>query len=45
MSEYERQNPGLAYEPTGQDFGIKADSESEKSPEDIEREIEEGTNR
>ena len=41
MSEYERQNPGLAYEPAGQDFGIKAESRSEKSPEDIEREIEE----
>ncbi|MEA2722775.1 MAG: hypothetical protein QOH59_546 [Gemmatimonadales bacterium] len=41
MSEYERQNPGLAYEPTGQDFGSGAASRSEKSPEDIEREIEE----
>lgn len=45
MSEYERKNPELAYEPTGQDFGIKADSQSEKSPEDIEREIEETRNR
>lgn len=41
MSEYQRQNPGLAYEPTGQDFGSQAESQSEKSPEDIEREIEE----
>ena len=41
MSEYQRQNPGLAYEPTGQDFGSGAESRSEKSPEDIEREIEE----
>lgn len=41
MSEHQRQNPGPAYEPTGQDFGIKAESRSEKSPEDIEREIEE----
>jgi ElaB/YqjD/DUF883 family membrane-anchored ribosome-binding protein len=40
MSEYERQNPGLAYEPTGQDFGSEATSRGEKSPEDIEREIE-----
>jgi ElaB/YqjD/DUF883 family membrane-anchored ribosome-binding protein len=41
MSEHQRQNPGPAYEPAGQDFGIKAESRSEKSPEDIEREIEE----
>jgi ElaB/YqjD/DUF883 family membrane-anchored ribosome-binding protein len=41
MSEYQRQDPGFAHEPTGQDFGIKAESRSEKSPEDIEREIEE----
>ncbi len=41
MSEYERQNPGLAYEPTGQDFGSEAASQSDKSPQDIEREIEE----
>jgi ElaB/YqjD/DUF883 family membrane-anchored ribosome-binding protein len=41
MSEHQRQDPGPAYEPTGQDFGIKAESRSEKSPEDIEREIEE----
>jgi ElaB/YqjD/DUF883 family membrane-anchored ribosome-binding protein len=43
MSEYQRQNPGLAYEPTSQDFG--AESQSEKSPEDIEREIEETRSR
>ena len=34
MSEYERQNPGVAYEPA-----------SDKSPEDIEREIEQTRNR
>jgi ElaB/YqjD/DUF883 family membrane-anchored ribosome-binding protein len=34
MSEYERQNPGLPYEPS-----------SDKSPEDIEREIEQTRNR
>lgn len=45
MSEYERQDPGLAYEPTGQGFGAGAESRSEKSPEDIEREIEETRNR
>ncbi len=37
MSEYQRQNPGLAYEPTGQDIG--AESRGDKSPEAIEREI------
>jgi ElaB/YqjD/DUF883 family membrane-anchored ribosome-binding protein len=41
MSEYQRKNPGLAYEPTGQDFGSAAESPGEKNPEDIEREIEE----
>jgi ElaB/YqjD/DUF883 family membrane-anchored ribosome-binding protein len=45
MSENERQNPGLAYEPTGQNFGSGVESRSEKSPEDIEREIEETRNR
>lgn len=41
MSEYERENPGLAYEPTGQDFKSAPESGSEKNPENIEREIEE----
>ena len=41
MSEYQKQNPRPAYEPTGEDFGLKAEPRSEKSPEDIEREIEE----
>jgi ElaB/YqjD/DUF883 family membrane-anchored ribosome-binding protein len=40
MSEYQRQDPGLA-KPTSQDSGSAAESRSEKSPEDIEREIEE----
>ena len=44
MSEYQRQNPGLAYEPTGQDFE-SSELKSDKSPEDIEREIEETRNR
>ena len=45
MSEYQRRNPGLAYEPTGQDFGSAAESRTDKSPEEIEREIEETRNR
>ena len=45
MSEYQRKNPGLAYEPTGQDFSSEAESGSDKSPEEIEREIEETRNR
>lgn len=44
MSEYQRHNPGLA-EPTGQDFGSGAESQSDRSPEDIEREIEQTRNR
>jgi ElaB/YqjD/DUF883 family membrane-anchored ribosome-binding protein len=45
MSEYQRQNPGLAYEPTNQEFGSSAESRGEKSPEEIEREIEQTRNR
>jgi ElaB/YqjD/DUF883 family membrane-anchored ribosome-binding protein len=45
MSEYQRQNPGLAYEPTGQDFSSGTESGSDKSPEAIEREIEQTRNR
>jgi ElaB/YqjD/DUF883 family membrane-anchored ribosome-binding protein len=45
MSEYQRQNPGLPYEPTGQNFESGAESRSERSPEDIEREIEETRSR
>ena len=44
MSEYERQDPGLAYEPTRKDLE-SIESQSEKSPEDIEREIEQTRNR
>lgn len=39
MSEYERKDPGLAYEPTRKDLE-SVESQSDKSPEDIEREIE-----
>jgi ElaB/YqjD/DUF883 family membrane-anchored ribosome-binding protein len=45
MSEYQRRNPGLAYEPTGQNLESAAQSRSDKSPEEIEREIEETRNR
>jgi ElaB/YqjD/DUF883 family membrane-anchored ribosome-binding protein len=45
MSEYQRRNPGLAYEPTGQEFGSGAESQSDRSPEEIEREIEQTRNR
>jgi ElaB/YqjD/DUF883 family membrane-anchored ribosome-binding protein len=44
MSEYERQNRGLAYEPSIQE-GSQTEIGSEKSPEDIEREIEQTRNR
>lgn len=39
MSEYERKDPGLAYEPMRKDLE-SVESQSDKSPEDIEREIE-----
>jgi ElaB/YqjD/DUF883 family membrane-anchored ribosome-binding protein len=45
MSEYQRRNPGPAYEPTGQNLESAAQSRSDKSPEEIEREIEETRNR
>ena len=45
MSEYQRQNPGLAYEPTGKNIDAAAESRTDKSPEEIEREIEETRNR
>jgi ElaB/YqjD/DUF883 family membrane-anchored ribosome-binding protein len=45
MSEYQRRNPGLAYEPTNKEFGSGTESQSGKSPQDIEREIEETRNR
>jgi ElaB/YqjD/DUF883 family membrane-anchored ribosome-binding protein len=40
MSEYERQNRDLAFEPTAQDAGSELGTRSDKSPEEIEREIE-----
>jgi ElaB/YqjD/DUF883 family membrane-anchored ribosome-binding protein len=40
MSEYERQNRELAYEPPAQEVGSESGSRSEKRPEEIEREIE-----
>jgi ElaB/YqjD/DUF883 family membrane-anchored ribosome-binding protein len=44
MSEYERKDPGLAYEPTRKDLEA-VESQSDKSPEDIEREIEQTRSR
>lgn len=44
MSEYERKDPGLAYEPTRKDLE-SVESQSDKSPEDIEREIEQTRSR
>ena len=40
MSEYEQQNRGLAYEPSAQKVGSEVGAQSDKSPEQIEREIE-----
>lgn len=45
MSEYERQNRGLAYEPSTQEGASALESRGEKSPEEIEREIEQTRNR
>jgi ElaB/YqjD/DUF883 family membrane-anchored ribosome-binding protein len=45
MSEYERQNPGLGYGPSGQGFDADIQGRGEKSPEEIEREIEQTRNR
>jgi ElaB/YqjD/DUF883 family membrane-anchored ribosome-binding protein len=45
MSEYERQNRGLAYEPPAQEVGSELGSRGEKSPEEIEREIEQTRSR
>ena len=33
MSEYQRKNPGLAYEPTGQEFGSGSESQGDRSPQ------------
>jgi ElaB/YqjD/DUF883 family membrane-anchored ribosome-binding protein len=40
MSEYERKNRELAYEPTAQEVGSDFGTRGDKSPEEIEREIE-----
>jgi len=45
MSEYERQNRDLAYEPTAQEVGSDYGTRGDKSPEDIEREIEQTRSR
>jgi gas vesicle protein len=45
MSEYERQNRELAYEPGAQEGGADLGSRSEKKPEEIEREIEQTRSR
>jgi ElaB/YqjD/DUF883 family membrane-anchored ribosome-binding protein len=45
MSEYERKDPGLAYEPSGQGFDAEIGGRGEKSPEEIEREIEQTRSR
>jgi len=45
MSEYERQNRELAYEPTAQEVGSDLGARSDKSPEEIERDIEQTRSR
>jgi ElaB/YqjD/DUF883 family membrane-anchored ribosome-binding protein len=45
MSEYEKQNRGLAYEPPAQEVGSELGTRSEKSPEEIELEIEQTRSR
>ena len=45
MSEYERQNRDLAYEPAAQEAGSDFDTRGDKSPEEIEREIEQTRSR
>jgi ElaB/YqjD/DUF883 family membrane-anchored ribosome-binding protein len=45
MSENERQNRELAYEPPAQEVGSELGSRSEKSPQEIEREIEQTRDR
>jgi ElaB/YqjD/DUF883 family membrane-anchored ribosome-binding protein len=45
MSEYERQNRGLAYEPSTKEGDSALETRGEKSPEEIEREIEQTRNR
>lgn len=45
MTDYKRQDPELAYEPADQGFNSESESRSERSPEEIEREIEQTRNR
>jgi ElaB/YqjD/DUF883 family membrane-anchored ribosome-binding protein len=45
MTDYERQDPELAYEPADQGFNPEIESRSERSPEEIEREIEQTRSR
>src|SRR3954468_2596803 len=45
MSEYERQNRDLAYEPEAQEVGSDYGNRGDKSPEEIEREIEQTRSR
>jgi ElaB/YqjD/DUF883 family membrane-anchored ribosome-binding protein len=45
MSEYERENRELAYEPAAQEVGSDYGNRGDKSPEEIEREIEQTRSR
>ena len=45
MSEYEKRDPRLAYEPSNREFSAEAAGRGEKRPEEIEREIEETRSR
>ena len=45
MSEYEKRDPRLAYEPSDREFSAEAAARGEKRPEEIEREIEETRSR
>ena len=45
MTDYERQDPELAYEPADQGFDSDVESRSERKPEQIEREIEQTRDR
>jgi ElaB/YqjD/DUF883 family membrane-anchored ribosome-binding protein len=45
MSEYERKNRDLAYEPTAQEVGSDLGTRGDKSPEEIERDIEQTRSR
>jgi ElaB/YqjD/DUF883 family membrane-anchored ribosome-binding protein len=45
MTDYERQNPELAYEPVDQGFDSEVESRSQRKPDEIEREIEQTRDR